>query len=290
MPTKVEKDQLTGTETTGHEWDGIKELNTPLPKWWVYVFYATIVWSLGYFVLYPAIPLGSSYTKGILGWSSRGQLEEQLARAEERQAEFLNGIRESSLQEIVDDPTLFQFARQGGAVSFADNCAACHGAGGMGNPGGFPVLADDAWIWGGGLEAIHQTIQHGVRWDDDPNTRFSLMPAYGDGLLTAEEIGQVADYVLSLSGAAPEGADLAAGAEIFAVQCAACHGENGAGLADLGAPNLTDAIWLYGGDRSDVVAQITDPQHGVMPSWANRLDSEDVKMLTVYVHSLGGGQ
>ncbi len=290
MPTKVEKDQLTGTETTGHEWDGIKELNTPLPKWWVYVFYATIVWSLGYFVLYPAIPLGSTYTKGILGWSSREQVEEQLARAEERQAEFLNGIRESSLPEIVDDPTLFQFARQGGAVYFADNCAACHGAGGMGNPGGFPVLADDAWIWGGDLEAIHATIRHGVRWDDDPDTRFSMMPAYGDGLLTAEEIGQVADYVLSLSGAAPEGADPAAGAEIFAVQCAACHGENGTGLADLGAPNLTDAIWLYGGERSDVVAQITNPQHGVMPSWANRLDSEVVKMLTVYVHSLGGGQ
>jgi cytochrome c oxidase cbb3-type subunit 3 len=290
MPTKVEKDQLTGKDTTGHEWDGIKELNTPLPKWWVYVFYATIVWSLGYYVFYPAIPLGSDYTKGILGWSSRDQVEEQLAAAEARQAEYLTGIREASLQDIVDDQTLFQFARQGGAVYFADNCAACHGAGGMGNPGGFPVLADDAWIWGGGLEAIQHTIQHGVRWEEDPDTRYNYMPAFGDGLLSAEEIGQVTDYVLSLSDRAPEGADLAAGEELFVAQCSACHGEGGTGLEDLGGPNLTDAIWLYGSERSDILAQISNPQHGVMPAWSGRLEPETIKMLAVYVHSLGGGQ
>ncbi len=290
MPTKIEKDRLTGKETTGHEWDGIKELNTPLPKWWVYVFYATIIWSIGYFVLYPAIPLGSTYTKGLLDWSSRDQIREQLAAAEARQADYLTGIREASLEEILGDDTLFTFAQRGGETAFADNCAPCHGAGGKGNPGGYPVLADDAWIWGGSLEAIQQTIQHGVRWDEDPDTRFNMMPAYGDGLLADEEIAQVTDYVLSLSGRAPEGADLAPGEEIFAVQCSACHGESGQGVQELGAPNLSDAIWLYGGERSDILSQINNPQHGVMPPWVGRLESETIKMLAVYVHSLGGGQ
>jgi cytochrome c oxidase cbb3-type subunit 3 len=290
MPTKVEKDQLTGKETTGHEWDGIRELNTPLPKWWVYVFYATIVWSLGYFVLYPAIPLGSTYTKGLLDWSSREQLEEQMTEAALDQAEYISGIRESSLEQIVDDPTLFEFAQRGGAVYFADNCSACHGAGGQGNPGGYPVLADDAWIWGGTLEAIHRTLLVGIRWDQNPETRINYMPAFGDGLLSDEEIGAVTDYVLSLSGSAPEGADLTQGGEIYAIQCAACHGEKGEGVTDLGGPNLSDAIWLYGGERSEVISQIKWPKHGVMPAWTERLEPETIKMLSVYVHSLGGGQ
>ncbi|MGP1255414.1 MAG: cytochrome-c oxidase, cbb3-type subunit III [Kiloniellales bacterium] len=290
MPTKIEKDRLTGKETTGHEWDGIKELNTPLPKWWLYVFYACIIWSIGYMVLYPAIPLGTSYTKGLLGWSSRDQVRDQIADARERQGEFLVGVQEASLEEILADDTLFTFAQRGGAIAFADNCSACHGAGGKGNEGGFPVLADDAWIWGGSLEAIHHTIAHGVRWEDDPDTRFNMMPAYGDGLLSEEEIAQVTDYVLSLSGRAPEGADLALGEEVFAIQCAACHGEMGEGVTDLGGPNLSDAIWLYGGERNEVMAQIVNPQHGVMPSFQVRLEDETLKMLAIYVHSLGGGQ
>jgi len=290
MPTKIEKDQLTGKETTGHEWDGIRELNTPLPKWWVYVFYATIVWSLIYFVLYPAIPLGSTYTKGLLGWSSRDQLNEQVTEARARQAEYLNGIRDSSLEEIVADPTLFAFAQQGGRTAFMDNCAACHGAGGQGNPGGYPVLADDAWLWGGTLEAIHTTLLHGIRWDEDPQTRFNMMPVYGE-FMSDEEIDNVSAYVLSLSGGAvPAEADLAAGEEIWTINCVACHGDDGKGIADLGAPNLTDAIWLYGGTYDEIVSQIHNPKHGVMPSWGGRLEPEVVKMVTIYVHSLGGGQ
>jgi cytochrome c oxidase cbb3-type subunit 3 len=290
MPTKIEKDKVTGTETTGHEWDGIKELNTPLPKWWVYVFYATIVWALIYVVLYPAIPLGTTYTKGLLGWSSRDQLDEQITEARARQAEYLTGIRESSLEEIVADPTLFAFAQQGGRTAYMDNCSACHGAGGQGNPGGYPVLADDAWLWGGTLEDIHVTLLHGIRWDEDPETRFNMMPVYGDFMSDAE-IDNVSAYVLSLSGGeVPADADLAAGEEIWAINCVACHGENGQGIADLGAPNLTDAIWLYGGTYDEIVAQIHQPKHGVMPAWGGRLEPEVVKMVSIYVHSLGGGQ
>ncbi len=289
MPTKIEKDAVTGTETTGHEWDGIKELNTPLPKWWLYVFYATIAWSLVYFVLYPAIPYLSGATEGVLGWSSREQVVKQLAEAEAAQAEYLEAIGGTELAAISDDATLFEFARRGGEAAFNENCAQCHGVGGAGNPGGFPVLADDVWLWGGTLEAIHTTLQHGIRWNDDPETRFSEMPPYGD-IFSREEIGQVADYVLSLSGQVPEGADLEAGATLFADNCAACHGEQGGGMNELGAPRLNDAVWLYGGQREEIVSQITRPRHGVMPAWGGRLDEDTVKMLTIYVHSLGGGE
>jgi cytochrome c oxidase cbb3-type subunit 3 len=285
MPTKVEKDAVTGTVTTGHEWDGIKELNTPLPKWWIYVFYVTIVFSLVYWVLYPSIP----GFNGLLDTNNRTALDEKLAAAEARQATYLDRIAARDVADIASDPELLAFALAGGRSAFADNCAPCHGLGGAGQRG-YPSLADDTWLWGGTLDDIETTILYGIRSGHD-EARYSEMPAFGaDELLTEDQIGAVADYVLSLSGRAGDATDVAAGAEIFADNCAACHGEDGQGDPTQGAPALNDQIWLYGGERADIMAQVRNPQHGVMPAWAGRLDPATIKMLTVYVHSLGGGQ
>jgi len=287
MPTKIEKDAITGQETTGHEWDGIKELNTPLPKWWLYTFYACILFSLVYVVLYPAIPGFSGYTEGVLGYNSRQDLEDQMAKARARQGENLQRMAEAELQEIRSDTDLLTFALAGGDAAFADNCAPCHGQGGAGRPG-FPVLADDAWIWGGSLDDIHTTLLHGIRNDSD-ESRVSEMPAYAD-ILEPEQIEAVADYVLSLSGAEHDADSATAGQEIYVENCAACHGEAGEGIRELGGPRLSDQIWLYGGERDAVISQIRQPRLGVMPGWQDRLDDTTIKMLTVYVHSLGGGE
>lgn len=283
MPTKVEKDSVTGTETTGHEWDGIKELNTPLPRWWVYVFYATIVYAVIYVILYPGIP----GFDGVLDWNRRVELTEQLAEARAAQAQYVDAIRQSELAAVRDDPELLTFAMAGGEAAFADNCAPCHGQGGAGRPG-YPTLADDAWMWGGTPEAIHRTLQYGIR-SDHPETRSSQMPAFGD-FMDRGQLEAIADYVLSLSGRAPEGADLDQGGQLYAENCVACHGENGGGMTDLGAPALNDPIWLFGGEKADIIAQMAEPQHGVMPAWSGRLEPETIKMLAVYVHALGGGQ
>lgn len=288
MPTKVEKDAYTGTDTTGHEWDGIKELNTPLPRWWLYVFYACIIWSVGIWVLYPALPTLSGYTAGMLGEQRRVELQQEIAAARDRQGDILARMDEAGLEEIVNDQALLSFATHGGEAAFADNCVACHGLGGAGLPGGYPVLADDDWLWGGTLDAIHETLLVGIRHDSD-DTRFSEMPAYR-GVLEPDQIGAVTNYVLSLSGSNESDDGLEDGAEIFAEQCAACHGDNGDGDPDQGAPRLNDQIWLYGGTAEQVTAQINRPQHGVMPGWTERLDPTTIKMLTVYVHGLGGGQ
>lgn len=288
MPTKIEKDDVTGVMTTGHEWDGLKELNNPLPSWWLWLFWATIVFSVIYMVLYPAIPIGGTATPGILGHSDRLAVVEDIERARADQGVFLERIETSDVGAIAQDAELLNFAMVGGESAFLDNCAACHGTGATGGPG-YPSLQDDAWIWGGSVEAIHQTILHGVRWAEDDLTRFSDMPAYGD-FFSAEEIQQVSAYTLSLSGS-PHDADLAAaGEQLYLDNCAACHMEDGSGMADLGAPRLNDQVWLYGGEMADVVAQVTNPQHGVMPAFVGRLEEATLKMLAVYVHSLGGGE
>lgn len=288
MPTKVEKDAYTGQETTGHEWDGIKELNTPLPRWWLYVFYASIAIAFLYFVLYPAIPYGAGYTEGLLGRQQRVILEQQLAAAEARQQQEFAGIDKASLEDIVADPKLLTLALAGGRAAFNENCAACHALGGAGQ-GHYPVLADDKWLWGGTLDEIRTTIVHGIRWDEDDDTRYSEMPPYGD-ILDKAQRREVAEYVLSLTGRADDEAAVEAGQAVFEENCAACHGEKGGGDPAVGAPALDDEIWLYGGSLADVEAQIASPQHGVMPAWGKRLGADTIKMLTVYVHSLGGGQ
>jgi cytochrome c oxidase cbb3-type subunit 3 len=289
MAADPEKDRLTGQDTTGHEWDGIKELNTPLPRWWLYIFYATILFSLVYYVLYPAIPGLYGYTKGILGYDQREQLADSLADVAEARAAFLGRIADTDLEAIPEDPDLLSYALAGGATAFADNCVPCHGLGGAGQMGGYPNLADDAWLWGGTLEAIHYTLLHGIRFDD-PQTRFSEMPAFGaSGMLDDAQVDDVAHYVLSLSGEA-EDPEAAARGEMIYPQCAACHGQDGSGNVMLGAPALNDRIWLYGGTHEEIALQVHQPRHGVMPAWGNRLSPETIKMLTVYVHALGGGQ
>lgn len=284
-------DPATGVETTGHEYDGISELNNPMPKWWLQIFYACIVFALVYTVFFPAWPLVTSHTRGVLGYTSRGEVAQRIESHAEMQSVWRDRIAAAELEEIREDPELFNFALASGRASFAVNCSQCHGAGAAGNVGGYPNLNDDDWLWGGDLENIYLTISHGVRNDDDPEARFSMMPAYGvDGLLDRQEIRDVVQYVLDFSGRATDMEAVARAAETWEYNCAACHGEDGRGNADLGAPNLTDNIWLYGDTADAIYAQIWNPRHGVMPPWRNRIGETAVKELTIYVHSLGGGQ
>jgi len=290
MPTKVEKDSLTGTDTTGHEWDGLKELNTPLPKWWLWTFYACIAFSAVWVVLYPAFPIWGA--RGTLGWIAREAVQEDVTAAQQRMAPMMNRIRTATPAQILADDELRRFAVAGGRGLFANNCAGCHGAGGQGAQGGFPTLADDEWIWGGSLEAIQQTITHGIRSGESDDQRQSQMPAFGaSGVLTAAQIGDTAEFVLSLSNRATDQAAVGRGRTLYEENCASCHGDRGQGNRDVGAPSLADQVWLYGADRASIVRSITLARvGGVMPSWQGRLDPAAINMLTVYVHQLGGGE
>jgi cytochrome c oxidase cbb3-type subunit III len=289
MATKREIDDVTGAETTGHEWDGIKELNRPLPKWWLYVLYATIVWSVGYWIAYPAWPMLSGYTHGLLGYSQRQTVTRSIEAARAAPSASNAAIAQATPEEIKADPALLQIAVAGGRAAFGDNCAPCHGRGAQG-AAGYPNLNDDDWIWGGKLEDIHLTIRGGIRGSAD-DTRTSAMPRFGlDQMLTKAQTADTADYVLALSGAGHDAAAAERGKAVFAENCAACHAEDGKGIQELGAPNLTDGIWLYGSAKADIVRSIETGRGGVMPSWAGRLDDNTIKKLTVYIHSLGGGQ
>jgi cytochrome c oxidase cbb3-type subunit 3 len=286
MTDTPERDPVTGGLTTGHEWDGIRELNTPLPKWWVYTFIVTILFAIGYCILFPAIPFLHDHTIGLLGYSTRSRLSADLSAAAQQQSGLRLRLAAASLEGIRRDPELFAFAQAGGAAAFADNCAPCHRAGGAGAKG-FPNLADDDWLWGGKLTDIAQTITHGIR-NADPDSRQSTMPRFGlDEILTPAQINAVADYVLSLSSGPPVAGE---GAKIFAEQCAQCHGPNGQGNREVGAPRLADRIWLYGSDKPTVVDVITRARNSSMPAWGERLDPVTIKMLAVYVHALGGGE
>lgn len=290
MATKAEKDALTGVDTTGHEWDGIRELNNPLPKWWVYVFYASIVFAVVWWIFYPSWPSLTGHLPGVLGTTQRVELERSIARATAAQSQWRDQIAASDTATIQGNPELLQFAVAGGGVAFKENCAPCHALGGAGQ-GFFPTLADDDWIWGGTLDAIEHTIRHGIRNGVDPDARDNAMPAFGaDGLLEPAQIGDVVQHVLSLSGQAEKPDAAERGSVVYAENCAACHGEAGEGIVEMGAPALNDAIWLYGGEPAQIAAQIHRPRLGVMPQWQGRLDDSTIKMLAVYVHSLGGGQ
>jgi cytochrome c oxidase cbb3-type subunit 3 len=289
MPTKIEKDALTGTDTTGHEWDGLKELNTPLPKWWLYVFYATIAFSALWMVLYPSIPMRGA--TGLTGWVAREAVVDDVRAAQARMEPMLARIRAATPAQIAADPELRAFAIAGGRTAFANNCAACHGAGGQGAQGGFPSLADDDWIWGGTHDAIRHTIANGIRAGESDEERTSMMPRFvADGVLTTAQVADVADYVLSLSGRGADAAAVQRGETLFAENCASCHGEKGEGNRDVGAPRLSDQVWLNGSDKAAIARYIANPRMGVMPAWGGRLDAAVVNMLTVYVHALGGGE
>ncbi|MER9215145.1 cytochrome-c oxidase, cbb3-type subunit III [Mesorhizobium sp. M0074] len=281
-------DEVSGISTTGHEWDGIKELNNPLPRWWVITFYITIAWAIGYTVVYPAWPMLTSATRGVLGYSSRKDVKNELAAAEVAKGKYVAAIQAKTVSEITADDTLREFAVAAGGAAFKVNCVQCHGSGAQGSKG-FPNLNDDDWLWGGNAEQIQQTIAHGIRFASDPDTRLSEMPAFGD-IITTDQIKQVGAYVASLSDPVQDTSLIELGANVFAENCAACHGENAKGNRELGAPDLTDAIWLYGSGETAIAAQVRAPRHGVMPAWIGRLGEIKVKELAVYVHSLGGGE
>lgn len=283
-------DHVTGTHTTGHVWDDdLRELNKPLPKWWLYVMYATIVWGIGYWIAYPAWPTLSGYTKGMLGYSQRSEVAADIAQAKAAQDTFRQAIDKTALADIKQSPELMQFAMAGGAALFGENCAACHGRGAQGATG-YPNLNDDDWLWGGTLDTIHKTISYGIRSSHE-QTHATAMPRFGlDGALDAAQINDVASHVRLMAGLDADKEQAARGAATFADQCAVCHNPDGTGNTEMGAPNLVDSIWLYGNSQQQVAASISTGRGGIMPAWEGRLDPVSIKMLTVYVHALGGGK
>ena len=291
-----EIDHITGTETTGHMWDGdLRELNTPLPKWWLTVFWLTVFWAIGYTILYPSWIVGQTNYKGYLGWTARGAVEDSLAAVKVNFAPKFAKLQKASLADIKNDPELSRFAEKAGKAIFGNNCVACHGSGANGvRPGsGYPNLTDKDWLWGGSLENIVETIRVGVRSGHD-DERNNTMPSFGDDeTLTPEQIKNVAGYVLSLSGNKLPGADIKAGKTVYLEDggCNACHLDSGKGNNPdaPGAPNLTDKIWLFGKDK--IIQTITHGRKGVMPSWEkNGLTPAQIKAVAVYVYSRGGGQ
>ena len=290
MADKNEIDAVSGIETTGHEWDGIKELNNPLPRWWLWTFYATIVFSIGYTIAYPAWPGITSSTSGLLGWSSRANVAAEIAAVDASRADLANQLVTTELSEISADPNLLQFAVAGGNSAYKVYCSQCHGSGAAGGDI-YPNLVDDDWIWGGTVEDIHLTLLHGIRHPGDDDTRFNEMPAYGaDEILERDQITDVAWYVRQISNQEHDAEAAARGEVVYVENCAACHGDVGEGIRDLGGPRLNDAIWLYGGTYEEIVTQISYPKQGVMPAWSSRLPEVTIRQLALYVHSLGGGE
>ncbi|MEM1380477.1 MAG: cytochrome-c oxidase, cbb3-type subunit III [Pseudomonadota bacterium] len=280
----------TGTETTGHEWDGIKELNNPLPRWWLIVFYVCCAWAFVYWIFMPSWPGINGHLRGVRQHSERINVERAMAELRSDRAALGDKLLASnSLEDIQADPELFQFAMAAGRSAFGDNCATCHGTGGQGFPG-YPNLNDDVWLWGGTLDDIRMTISHGIR-SSHPETRMSQMPAFGRmGLLPGQDIDDVTEFVWQLAGNDVDAASAERGALVYEAQCAACHGTSGLGDRLQGAPNLTDAEWFYGGTKRAIRSQIYDGRNGVMPTWHGRLDDTTITSLAVYVHALGGGE
>jgi cytochrome c oxidase cbb3-type subunit III len=288
-PTSTKPDSA-GPGTTGHEWDGIQELNNPLPRWWLWIFYASIAFALLWMVLYPSWPVPGGATPGTLGYSSRADVEQQMRELEATRAAPLKGIEQMALADIPKNPAVFQAAVEGGRSAFKVHCIQCHGTGAAGSRG-YPNLNDDDWLWGGSMEEIHGTLVNGIRHPGNDNTRQSMMPAFGkDGLLTKAEIADLVEHVRAISRQEHNQAMAARGSVTFAQQCASCHGDQGQGLKAFGSPNLTDAIWLYGGDRAALTHTLTYARAGVMPAWNERLSEATIRKLTAYVHSLGGGE
>ena len=289
---RVTKAKPGEVETTGHSWDGIEEFNNPLPRWWLYSFYACILYALVYTILYPAWPMLTRATPGVLGASTRADVVEEIARFDAALAPIKAKLVAADLTAIPADAELSSYAISAGASVFRTNCSTCHGSGAAGvKASGYPNLLDDDWLWGGDIEAIHLTITHGIRNTADPDARYSLMPAFGvDELLDDTQIGQVTEYVLQVSGQEHDAALATEGSAIYAENCASCHGEQAEGNRELGAPKLSDAIWLYGGDRDAITYTIVNARAGVMPPWAPRLSEDEIRSVAAYVHALGGGE
>ncbi len=288
MSDETEHDKKVGN--TGHEWDGIKELNNPLPRWWLWCFYLTIIWGVGYTIAYPAWPLVNQATAGMLGYSTRAEVAAEIAAVEEANGPINATLVAAELTEVSDDADLMRYATSAGGAVFRTWCAQCHGSGGAGvQASGYPNLLDDDWLWGGTIEDIYLTIAHGIRNEEDLDSRYSEMPAFGE-ILEEPEILSVVQYVKSLSGTPDDATLAAAGEEVYLDNCSACHGDQGLGDISQGAPNLADAIWLYGGDTETLIETVTYSRFGVMPPWQGRLSEAEVRAVALYVHSRGGGQ
>lgn len=283
------RDPVTGRMTTGHEWNGIEELETPIPRVVIFFLVVTTLFSIGYWIFMPAWPLGWTYTKGLLGLDQRATVEQQVEAAKAGRAAWTDQIQQMDFADIQADPALMEVAKETGATLFGDNCAVCHGTRGTGGKG-FPDLTANAWLWGGDPETIAETIRVGIN-SPHAETRTSQMLAFGrDGMLDRTQIDDVLAYVQSI-GTAPEPAQtkpeaVARGSEIFAENCASCHGEDAKGMVDLGAPDLTDAHWIYGGDIQTLHTTVYSGRQGHMPAWEGRLSDGDRKILTLYVLDL----
>ncbi|WP_375229106.1 cytochrome-c oxidase, cbb3-type subunit III [Roseobacter sp. S98] len=287
--TKVPPKQEGDPDTTGHSWDGIEEFDNPMPRWWLWTFYITIIWGIGYTIAYPAWPLVSSATAGMLGYTTRGEVAAEIAAVEEANGPINARLAAAELTEVSADAELNSYAVSAGAAVYRTWCTQCHGSGAAGAVG-YPNLLDNDWLWGGDIENIHATIAHGIRNEEDDDARYSEMPAFGE-ILEEAEIAQVANFIMELSGATPADPNAAsAGVEVYADNCASCHGDEGLGNRDLGAPNLADAIWLYGGDYDTLVETVTYSRYGVMPPWTQRLSEAEIRAVALYVHQLGGGE
>lgn len=291
-----DKTPAPGVETTGHEWDGIQEWNNPLPRWWLWTLYATIVWGVGYTIAYPAWPMINGATAGLLGYSTRGDVAADIAAVEEARAGIMERLASAELTQLPNDPELLAFAQDAGAAVFRANCATCHGAGANGvQAGGFPSLLDDDWLWGGSIDDIAHTVANGIRNEDSGDARWSEMPAFGE-MLTGEEIDAVVHHVLAVSGQEHDAALAAAGVAVYADNCAGCHGDKAEGMREMGAPNLTDAVWLYGGSPERIEETVRLARFGVMPAWdeayrgTNGLSKAEINAVAAYVHGLGGGE
>lgn len=285
---KKNTDELSGVETTGHSWDGIQELNNPLPRWWLWTLYATIVWGIGYVIAYPAWPMISGATTGVMGWSTRANVAADIEAHEAKNAELVQALIKADMTALPTDPDLQRYAVARGNAVFKAQCSQCHGSGAAGAVG-YPNLLDDDWLWGGSIEDIVHTVRHGVRNETDDDARFSQMPAFGE-LLSEDEITSVVAHVQAISGQEHDAQAAIAGAAIFAEQCSVCHGDAGQGDRAQGAPNLTDAIWLYGGDAQALTHTVQYARYGVMPAWGQRLSDVDVRAVSAFVHGLGGGE
>jgi cytochrome c oxidase cbb3-type subunit 3 len=284
-----ERDDHSGVETTGHEWDGIKELDNPLPRWWLWVFYLCIGFAVVYWALMPAWPLVSGYTRGALGHSDRATVVKELAALEAHRGAGARALKDVSLDVIERDPQLQAYALQVGQSVFGDNCATCHGAGGAGAKG-YPNLRDDVWLHGGSLAEIERTIAVGIRSGHPQAKGETLMPAFGrDQMLSAVQIDDLTEYVIALSRRPADAAAVRRAVQTYADQCTACHGPTGAGDPVKGAPSLIDREWLYGSDRAAIREQIWNGRNGVMPTWAGRFSPETIKALAVYVHANAAG-
>jgi cytochrome c oxidase cbb3-type subunit 3 len=283
----IERDPHTGHITTGHEWNGIKELNAPVPRV-IWLFLAvTVIFAVLWWVLMPTWPLGASYTKGLLGVDQRNIVAEKVKAAEVDRSTWVKQIEDKDYKDILADPKLMQTVRATGHTLFGDNCAACHGFNAKGSKG-YPSLMSNAWLWGGAPETIAETIRVGIN-SAHAESRTAQMPAFGrDQMLPRADIEKIVSYVQGLSNpaavkdVAPDA--IAAGKELFAANCASCHGEDAKGNTELGAPDLTDNVWVYGGDRQALLDTLWGGRQGHMPTWEHRLSAADRKILALYLY------